>query len=378
MIWLIFTVLVLGAMGIALAPLRQREKALVLRGETVPAILVDQLEEVDRDLDRGIISEVEAKAARQEIRRRMALALRRSETGTSASNGGQGAIILAAVFVPLMAIGYYAIAGAPETTAMPPSIRGAVGIDEERIADLTQKLRDKLTSDADGGATEGWMLLGQTYGRMGRFDDAVEALQIAANRADANSATWSMLAEALIRTSNGTVTPAAAQALRTALELDETNPAATFYLAIADYQSGEAATAHERLLRRLYQTEGYRPWMDSYVAQANAIAKEIDRPGIDVPVPDSPGPSAADIASAQDMSKEDRADFIRSMVDRLANRLEEEPGDVEGWLRLAKAYEVLKEHHKAKSAYLRAEERLPADDPRMADVRERLRELEEN
>ena len=59
--------------------------------------------------------------------------------------------------------------------------------------------------------------------------------------------------------------------------------------------------------------------------------------------------------AAQEMSPEERMAFIRSMVDRLAMRLEEEPEDLDGWLRLARAYTVLGETGKAGEALDKAE-----------------------
>ena len=55
------------------------------------------------------------------------------------------------------------------------------------------------------------------------------------------------------------------------------------------------------------------------------------------------------------MSDEERTAFIRSMVERLAERLEAEPEDFDGWLRLARAYGVLGEAAKARSALARAD-----------------------
>ena len=55
------------------------------------------------------------------------------------------------------------------------------------------------------------------------------------------------------------------------------------------------------------------------------------------------------------MAAGDRQKMIRSMVQRLADRLEDEPGDLEGWRRLARAYEVLGETAKAKDAQARIE-----------------------
>ncbi len=43
--------------------------------------------------------------------------------------------------------------------------------------------------------------------------------------------------------------------------------------------------------------------------------------------------------------------MIRTMVNRLADRLQENPDDLEGWKRLARAYEVLGETEKANHAH---------------------------
>ena len=45
--------------------------------------------------------------------------------------------------------------------------------------------------------------------------------------------------------------------------------------------------------------------------------------------------------AAQDMPEGDRAAMIESMVSGLAARLKDEPGDVEGWLKLIRSYVVL-------------------------------------
>jgi len=54
------------------------------------------------------------------------------------------------------------------------------------------------------------------------------------------------------------------------------------------------------------------------------------------------------------MSPEERQVMIRSMVDRLAARLEQDPNDKDGWTRLAHAYDVLGESEKAQAARARA------------------------
>jgi cytochrome c-type biogenesis protein CcmH len=84
-----------------------------------------------------------------------------------------------------------------------------------------------------------------------------------------------------------------------------------------------------------------------------------------------PGPSAADVEAAREMSPDQQAAFIRSMVERLAGRLETEPGDFQGWLRLARAYGVLGEPAKAETALARAAalvRDLPEDAPERAQL----------
>ena len=49
----------------------------------------------------------------------------------------------------------------------------------------------------------------------------------------------------------------------------------------------------------------------------------------------------SEIAAAREMEGEDRAAMIRGMVDGLAQRLEQDGDDLQGWLRLARARLVL-------------------------------------
>jgi cytochrome c-type biogenesis protein CcmH len=66
------------------------------------------------------------------------------------------------------------------------------------------------------------------------------------------------------------------------------------------------------------------------------------------------------------------------MVDQLATRLEAEPADADGWLRLARAYLVLGESGKAGEALAAAEKQiaaLPEAAPQRADFSRRLEGL---
>ena len=72
------------------------------------------------------------------------------------------------------------------------------------------------------------------------------------------------------------------------------------------------------------------------------------------PSPRTPGPDAADIAAAAEMSADDRDAMIAGMVEGLAARLAENPNDSAGWQRLARAYEVMGRPKDAQDAHVRA------------------------
>ena len=82
--------------------------------------------------------------------------------------------------------------------------------------------------------------------------------------------------------------------------------------------------------------------------------------------------------AAQEMSPEERQAMIEGMVEGLAIRMEANPDDLDGWLRLARAYAVLGRRDEAVSALERAEpltEDLATDDPRRQAVQQGLESL---
>lgn len=372
------------SVGFVVFPLLRASKMPIAGLDSTPAVLLDQLDEVQRDLDRRVISNSEAAAAQQEIKRRILAAARRSTIGQIAEDtGGRGALVLAAFFVPLVAVSYYAFMGSPEISSLAYADRQAERAEQQKITELTDKLYARLTSEPNGGASEGWMLLGQTYYRMGKYSQAAAAFETVTLRDDATSATFSRLAEALVSSEQGIITPKAESAIDRAIELDPSNPAGAFYKAMAMAQKGEEAAAHALLLSQLDAAEGFAPWMEAFIAQANQIAQTLGHDPIALAdyapmAGGGAGPTAEDVAAAGNMSAEDRGDFIRSMVERLALRLESNPGDLDGWLRLANAYTVLGEKPNAVSAYEKASillSDIAPDDPRYRVVEQALSEL---
>jgi cytochrome c-type biogenesis protein CcmH len=88
-----------------------------------------------------------------------------------------------------------------------------------------------------------------------------------------------------------------------------------------------------------------------------------------------PGPSAADVNAANDMSPDQRNTMIRGMVARLAERLKQDGSDVEGWLRLLRSYTVLGDKDQARAAAAEARRALASDPAKLRKVDEFIKEL---
>lgn len=94
---------------------------------------------------------------------------------------------------------------------------------------------------------------------------------------------------------------------------------------------------------------------------ADARVAELEKRLADAPqqavpsAPQPPGPSRAEIDAARQLSPTDRQEMIRGMVKRLADRLKDNPNDLAGWQRLARAYRVMGETAKATEAQSRVD-----------------------
>jgi cytochrome c-type biogenesis protein CcmH len=75
------------------------------------------------------------------------------------------------------------------------------------------------------------------------------------------------------------------------------------------------------------------------------------------------------------MKPEDRDASVRGMVERLAERLKQDGSDVEGWLRLVRAYTVLGERERALSALADARRAIGEDSDKLRRLDELVKEL---
>ena len=306
------------------------------------AIYKDQLAELERERAAGSLPEADAAAARIEIERRILAAGSVADAATATSSPASQKWLPPALslFVPLVALGLYLQVGRPGLPSAPfasaPSASGSIAEHpaprQLDVARLLAEARARLAQDPDDA-------------------DALAAL-----------------GEGLTLEAGGTVTQAAVEALRRALAKAPDDPRTHYYLGLHDAQSGDSRAAIARWRALEEKSPPDAPYLPLLRAEIQRVAKAA---GIDVPPPSSastmPQPSREQQEAMAALSPEQRQQAIRSMVDGLATRLQENPQDRAGWLRLANAWKVLGENQKAAEAYGRADTLGPVDARILAD-----------
>ncbi|MDT0684687.1 c-type cytochrome biogenesis protein CcmI [Roseicyclus sp. F158] len=348
-----------------------------------------QLAALDRDVARGTIAPDEADRMRPEIERRLLDADRRARPAPEAgprragriAAGVTGLVLLAggaASYLALGAPGYAdlplatRIADAERARASRPSQEELEAVspanDVEReipedYAELMVRLRSALEQRPND--VEGLTLLARNEARTGDFAAAADAQGrlIEAKGEDATADDYSDLADLLALAAGGVISPEAERAAREALALDPRNGPARYYLGVMHAQTGRPDITLSLWDALLRQGPEDAPWIPAIRGQIDQVAARAGA-NYTAPTPPQslPGPGAADLDAAADLSAEERDRMVRGMVDGLAGRLAADGGTPEEWARLIRALGVLGETERAAAIWTEAQGTFPASD----------------
>ncbi len=238
---------------------------------------------------------------------------------------------------------------------------------EEAPADSFEALITKLEARLkdDPSDAEGWALLGRSYVAMGRMDDAAKAFQSSVELTDPpNVDLLGEYGETLVAAADNRVVPAAEAAFARILTIQPDDPRARYYLALAYLEKGDRPGAIAALKALLASAPPKAPWAETVFERIQDLEGRPAQPAVSAAPAETaaaPGPTQEQVQAAQEMTPEDRMAMIQGMVDGLAAKLEEEPGNYQGWLRLANAYMVLDRKSDAASALANALKLQPAN-----------------
>jgi cytochrome c-type biogenesis protein CcmH len=361
-LWFVFALMTVAAILAVLWPLGRGSSAQAGGSEAV--VYRDQLAEIDRDVAAGLIGVSEAEAARVEIGRRLLAAADGERDLPVRSNLGlrRASAIVALVGLPIAAVTFYLAFGSPRLGDFPLASRTHTADVNQPLDNMVAQVEAHLEKNpADG---RGWTVLAPVLARLGRYDDAVRAYRNAITYVGDSAERRSDLGEALAGAAGGVVTAEAKAEFERAVAQSAGEPKANYFLGLAAEQDGRQADAAAIWRGLLAKAPADAPWRPLIEA---ALARVGD--------PAAPALSNDAMAAAKDMNEADRGAMIRGMVDRLATRLKQNGDDVEGWLRLVRAYMVMGERDKALSALVEARQAVASDTERLRQLNDGLKNL---
>ena len=354
----------------------------------------DQLREVDRDLARGVVSADEAERLRLEIGRRVLSADKAAQDGAKGLRGPQGWGVLLGVAAMVAGIGLagYMAVGRPAAPDLPLAQRLA-DADAARSARPSQSTAEQsappaLAADADPrhqalmeqlrktlqdrpNDIEGHRLLARNEAALGNFAAAyrAQARIVELRGAEVEADELALQADLMIRAAGGYVSPEAEQVLARTLQIDPRHRITLYFSGLMFVQNDRPDRAFEIWSRLWLDTREGDPWAPMLQRQLPDVAWLAGQHKYEMPPlrGTEPGPDAAQIEAAAEMTQQERAEMVRGMVDGLSARLATEGGPAPDWARLIRALVVLGETDRAQAIWAEAQQ-VFADKPSDLDL----------
>jgi cytochrome c-type biogenesis protein CcmH len=361
-LWFVFALMTAAAIFAVLLPLGLSARAQT--GGNEASVYRDQLAEIDRDAASGLIGASEAEAARVEIGRRLLAAADRPvppplPSGMAFRRVAAG---VALVGLPAIALAVYLPLGSPKLPDFPLAGRTRAPDAKQPLENLVAQVEQHLEQNPNDA--RGWNVLAPVLLRLGRYDDAVRAFRNSITYGGDTAPRRADLGEAIAAAAGGVVTSEAKGEFERALALDAGDVKASYFMGLAAEQDGrktDAATIWRTMLEKAPPNAPWRPLLQESLVRVGA--------------PAAPALSDQTMAAAKDMNAPDRDAMIHRMVERLATRLKQNGDDVDGWLRLVRAYLVMGDRDRAKGALTDARQAVGGDAERLKQLNEGLKNL---
>ncbi|MEQ9315368.1 MAG: c-type cytochrome biogenesis protein CcmI [Henriciella sp.] len=403
-LWMWITLAMMAAIaGLAASVWRKRQ----VPGGSSDAVYKDQLAEIDREEKSGLLEPADARMARLEIQRRLIASgavTEELEVRDMTKTDRMTLVMMAAVVAVGSAI-VYSVTGSPDVDGHPAVSRANSTVMSADLSDLSSpkpaqaastantnlpsvdtmivRLEDRLQANPDD--VEGWKMLGWSKFKTGDTEGAATAYAKAVALDPEDGRIQSIYGESLILSSGGFVSDTAEAALQKAVALDPDDARARFLLGLKKQQDGDIQGSIDDWITLLETAPADADWYDDVRGRTVELAASS---GMDISdrlppargavtasaptVTAASGPTSEQVAAADTMAPEDRQAMIDGMVSRLDARLEQNPDDLQGWIRLIDSRQVLKQDGLAEEAHARAAAYFSEDSSAMAALDEAL------
>ncbi|MDR1367847.1 MAG: c-type cytochrome biogenesis protein CcmI [Candidatus Accumulibacter sp.] len=251
---LLASALLLSVLGHLLSHPPKREAQDIRRCDACLPIFREQRAELERDRERGFVSENDFVQTRSEIGRRF-LEEERNEDENAGARGVSRAeselratSLALALFVSLLALSVYVVLGRPEAIALGYGFSRSV----PALSPSIDESRDEPR--AESKEAENWIRLARVYKESGRLTEAAEAFARGGKRLDGDAAALVDYAETLLLINDGRFDAKIDDLLGRAFAREANMPRALVLLGLSAAKRGDLKAAvdlWERLLPRL-------------------------------------------------------------------------------------------------------------------------------
>jgi len=331
------------------------------------AIHRDQMLALEADLARGVISQQDFEATRDELQLRLLDDTQSFEGQVlQASAGfwsGKRTAMTLGLSVPVLAVGLYLQLGTP--AAIDPVATAKAG--DQQMQQMINTLAERLKANPDN--PKGWAMLARSYKAVERFEEAAQAFEKAGDLLNTEPDLLVDYADVLAVRANGNLEGKPMELVNKALSINPDHPLGLMIKGVAAYRRSDfklAITQWEKLLTLLEPGSPDARQIEADIADARGKAGLTKTP----PSALIPPPAKIDSATAETgklppvpagAAAGMTPEMINQMVDRLAARLKDNPDDVNGWARLARAYKVQGRASEAEQAYAKTGKLLDTD-----------------
>lgn len=272
MVAIVLLVMTLIVLAMVLGPLLRPTRTPPQRAAFDQAVYRDQLQELDRDVARGVIEAQSAASARLELQRRL---LATEKEAPPVVPGRRQPLLAAALAGAIIVLAgtVYGWLGAPGLPDDPYAARGPeIERQKQEMAQMAQiramvaKLAADMKEHPDD--VDGWLRLGRAYAVLGQAEDSGVAFAKAEQLKPNDPGVPLAEAEALM-VGHSPVDPMPDRVvalLQRVVSLDPNNPAASWYLGLHAAQQGNFAEARsdwQRLLAALPQESDERKTVEA-------------------------------------------------------------------------------------------------------------------
>jgi cytochrome c-type biogenesis protein CcmH len=362
------------------------------------ALYKDQLDALERDLARGAINAADYETTRDELQARLLEDTDQADAQAPAQQGlftSRRTAAILMVLVPLGAtLGYWWLGTPAAINPPPPQVAGAGNMaNNSQMVQMVERMAERLKAEPND--PKGWSMLARSYKVIGRLPDAQQAFEKVGDLLYTDPNLLVEYADVLAANSGNRIDGKPLELVNKALQLNPQHPMALLMSGVAAYRRGDfklAVQQWETLLGVLEPGSPDAQQVEADLADARLRAgipapagarsgSALPPPGVNaapgsvMPPPGgagggalppghpltngqpAPGPVQPGAAASPQMSQ----DQINQMIDRLAERMKQNPGDLPGWVRLARAYRVQGRLAEADDAFTKAAKLVETD-----------------